>query len=299
MPKTYPHLKEEIVQHLDLPIEERIAKIRAPRWIGYPQSLRILAKLDDLLTYPKSHRMPNLLVFGDTNNGKTMLVNKFCRKHPPNDNPEGEAAIVPVLYVQAPPVPDEGRLYNSILEKLFAPFRPSDTTKKKEYQALKLLRYVGLKMLVIDEIHQILAGNLNKQRAFLNVIKYIGNELQVPIVGVGTKEAFRALQTDMQLSNRFEPAHLPRWKFDDDFRRLLISFERMIPLCEPSLLHKSPLASQIFDMSEGYIGEISRVITDAAVMAVKSGHEKIDNEILSGLDWCPPSERRYRPEYDK
>lgn len=299
MSQVYSHLNEDVIQYLNLADEDRIAKIRSPRWIGYPQSLKILAKLNDLLTYPKSYRMPNLLLFGDTNNGKTMLARRFFQMHPPNDNPEGDAAVVPVLYVQAPPVPDEGRFYNAILEKLFAPFRPSDTIKKKEFQAVKLMRYVGLKILIIDEIHQILAGNLNKQRAFLNVIKYLGNELQVPIVGVGTKEAFRALQTDMQLSNRFEPAHLPRWEYDDHLRRLLISFERMLPLQEASQLHKSKLASQIFDMSEGYIGEISRVVTDAAVHAVRTGQERITNDVLSGLDWCPPSGRRFRPEYDK
>jgi type II secretory pathway predicted ATPase ExeA len=296
MGSDYPHLNKETAPHMDLTDEERIERIRSPRWIGYPQSEETLAKLEDLLSYPKSHRMPNLLIVGDTNNGKTMLVQKFCRDHPPNDNPEGDAAIIPVLYIQAPPTPDEGRFYNSILEKLFAPFRPTDTISKKQFQAIKLLKYVGLRMLIIDEIHQILAGNMNKQRAFLNVIKYLGNELQIPIVGVGTVEAFRALQTDEQLANRFDPAQLPRWKYGDTFRRLLLSFERMLPLANPSNLHGKTLANQILVMSEGYIGEVSRILTNAAVAAVKTGHEKIDIKILSELNWCVPSDRRYRPE---
>jgi len=296
MTSSYPHLKDEVALHLQLTDDERIEKIRSPRWIGYPQSEKILAKLEDLLSYPKSHRMPNLLIVGNTNNGKTMLVKKFCGKHKPSDNPEGEAAIVPVLYVQAPPEPNEGRFYNAILEKLFAPFRPSDTVSKKEIQTLKLLKYVGLKMLIIDEIHHVLAGNLNKQRAFLNVIKHMGNNLEIPIVGVGTIEAFRAVQTDEQLANRFEPAQLPQWKYGDTFRRLLISFERMLPLANPSNLHGKSIAHQIHNMSEGYIGEVSRVLTDAAVLAIKKRHERIDTKVLNDLDWCAPSERRYRPE---
>ena len=94
MNPPYPHLNEQAVEHLALADDERIAKIRSSRWIGYPQAEKTLAKLEDLLTYPKSHRMPNLLVVGDTNNGKTMLVQKFCKAHPPNDNPEGEAATL-------------------------------------------------------------------------------------------------------------------------------------------------------------------------------------------------------------
>lgn len=290
------HLNESAVLLLSLPDEERIERIRSPRWIGYPKAKQILAKLEDLLIHPKSHRMPNLLVVGDTNNGKTMLLQRFCGLHPAQDNPKGEGVLVPVLFIQAPPVPEEGRFYNSILELLFAPYKPSDRVDKKQFQAIKLLRYVNLRMLVIDEIHHILAGNMAKQKAFLNVIKYLGNELQVPIVGLGTKDAFRAIQTDAQLANRFEPASLPRWKFDTEFLRLLASFERMLPLRNPSVLHDTTLASRLFSMSEGYIGELSKVLSEAAVVVVKNGQERIDRKALDSLDWVAPSERRHQPE---
>lgn len=286
------HLNESTLKLLELSDAERIERIRAPRWIGYPQAKTILAKLEDLLTYPKSHRMPNLLVVGDTNNGKTMLVQRFCTQHPADDNPAGDGIRVPVLFVQAPPIPDEGRFYNAILELLFAPYKPNDRVDKKQFQVIKLLKYVGLRMLVIDEIHHVLAGNLNRQRAFLNVLKYLGNELQVPIVAVGTRDAFRALQTDPQLANRFEPALLPRWEFDTHFLRLLASFERMLPLHEPSVLYSTTLATKLFSMSEGYIGELSRLLTNAAVHAVKIGHERIDDRILNEIGWVPSSDRK-------
>ena len=286
------HLNDSTLKLLELSDPERIERIRAPRWIGYPQAKAILAKLDDLLTYPKSHRMPNLLVVGDTNNGKTMLLQRFCSLHPADDNPAGDGIQVSVLFMQAPPIPDEGRFYNAILELLFAPYTPNDRVDKKQFQAIKLLKYVGLRMLVIDEIHHVLAGNLNRQRAFLNVLKYLGNELQVPIVAMGTRDAFRALQTDPQLANRFEPAPLPRWEFDIDFLRLLASFERMLPLREPSVLHDTTLAAKLFSMSEGYIGELSRLLTNAAVHAVDTGRERIDERILNGIDWVAPSDRK-------
>lgn len=286
------HLNESTLKLLELSDMERIERIRAPRWIGYPQAKAILAKLEDLLTYPKSHRMPNMLVVGDTNNGKTMLVQRFCSQHPADDNPAGDDIRVPVLFVQAPPIPDEGRFYNAILELLFAPYKPNDRVDKKQFQVIKLLKYVGLRMLVIDEIHHVLAGNLNRQRVFLNVLKYLGNELQVPIVAVGTRDAFRALQTDPQLANRFEPALLPRWEFDTDFLRLLASFERMLPLREPSMLHDTSMATKLFSMCEGYIGELSRLLTSAAVHAVEMRREKIDERVLSEIGWVSPSDRK-------
>jgi len=289
------HLLQKAAAYLDRTDSDRIAYIRSPRWIGYPQAQEILSQLENLLTHPKSHRMPNLLIIGDTNNGKTMLVQRFCNRHKPEDNLDGEAAIVPVLFVQAPPVPDESRFYNAILELLFAPYKSGDRADRKQFQAIKLLRTVGLRMLVIDEIHHILAGTLAKQKAFLNVIKYLGNELQVPIVGVGTRDAFRAIQTDPQLSNRFDHAVLPRWNNDDEFLRLLATFERAIPLHLASNLIDGALADKIYSMSEGYIGEISRLLVSAALHSVETRHERIDKKMLDGIGWVAPSERRKEP----
>jgi type II secretory pathway predicted ATPase ExeA len=286
------HLLPKVAAYLDRPAAERIAYIRSPRWIGYPRAQHILERLETLLTHPKSHRMPNLLITGDTNNGKTMMVRRFCDRHPPDDNPEGEAALVPVLYVQAPPVPDEGRFYNAILELLFAAYKPADRADRKQFQAIKLLRAVGLKILVIDEIHHILAGTMAKQKAFLNVIKYLGNELEIPIVGVGTQDAFRAIQTDLQLANRFGHAPLPRWNNDDDYLRLLATFERAIPLRAASNLIDGALADKIYAMSEGYIGEISGLLVAAAVEAIAVGRERIDKKVLDQTEWVAPSDRR-------
>lgn len=293
---NHSHLNESAVQLLALPNSVRIERIRSPRWIGYSAAKDILGKLDDLLLHPKTHRMPNLLIVGETNNGKTMLVNRFKKKHPALDNPEGNGVSVPVLVIQAPPVPDEGRFYDTILDALFAPYKPNDRVDKKLAQAIKLLNYVGIKMLVIDEIHHILAGSLNAQRAFLNVIKYLGNEIKIPLIGVGTKDAFRAIQTDPQLSNRFEPAVLPLWSMNDEFLRLLISFERMLPLKRASNLHQPSLAAKLHSMSEGYLGEVSTLLSKAAVRAVESGKEYIDASLLDSLGWAGPSERKRQIE---
>ena len=63
------HLNELAVKQLNLDDDERIEKIRSDRWIGYPKAKTVLTKLDDLLSYPRTERMPNMLIVGDTNNG--------------------------------------------------------------------------------------------------------------------------------------------------------------------------------------------------------------------------------------
>ncbi len=108
------HLGRAVRTALELSDEERIKRVRSPRWIGYPTAKRILDRLEDLLTYPRTHRMPGLLLVGETNNGKTMIINRFRQLHPAHDNPEAEAITLPVLIVQAPPTPSEGRLYDKL-----------------------------------------------------------------------------------------------------------------------------------------------------------------------------------------
>ena len=251
------HLVETLRPVLDLPADDRIQHLRQqPHWIGYTRSKRILEKLEDLFQYPRVDRMPNLLIVGETNNGKTMIASRFQRLHPAADNVNGERHVVPVLLIQAPPSPDESRFYGAILDALGVPYKPRGFVEEKQYKVLHMLRTVQLRVLIIDEIHHILAGHIAKQRHFLNVLKYLGNELKIPLVGVGTMDALRAIQTDPQMVNRFEPVALPRWEMNRDFQMLLASFERILPLREQSLLAEPKMAAKLLALSEGTIGDL-------------------------------------------
>jgi len=296
MTSRIDHLNESAKATLALSDRERIDFIRRPRWIGYTKAKEVIAQLENLLTYPKTHRMPNLLLVGETNNGKTMIVNRRRQLHPETDDPDTEQCQWPVLVVQAPPVPSEVRFYTAILEKLSAPYCHSDSVYKKQFQVMKILRRVRVQIMIIDEIHQIVAGRIGAQRQFLNTIKYPGNELQIPIVGVGAYEAFNALQTDPQLANRFEPTVLPRWEQGREYLRLLSSFERMLPLKQPASLTEKDLAFKLLVMSEGTIGELSALLARAAVSAIEKRTETITPKLLDKVGWVRPSERKWQAE---
>lgn len=286
------YLTEKTKEALLFSDKERIHYILTPKWIGYPVAKNVINKLSDLLVHPKTHRMPNMLIIGETNNGKTMIAKKFFKMHPADLNEDGDSAKIPVLLVQSPPVPDEGRFYNNILKLLMAPHKTSDRIDKKEHQVRVILENVGTKMLIVDEIHHVLAGSLYKQKSFLNVIKYLGNELQIPIVGIGIKDAEVAINTEPQLANRFERVRIPKWKLDQDFVRFLMSFERLLPLKKQSNLHQSDMAHKIHLMSEGFVGELTTVINKAAIQAIKDQTEKISIKTLNKLNWVGPSERK-------
>ena len=79
-------------------------------------------------------------------------------------------------------------------------------------------------MLVIDGSHAMLSGTFREQRIFLNCLRFLANDLHLPLVCVGTNEAKQALMTDQQLADRFEARELPAWRDDTGFHQLLASF---------------------------------------------------------------------------
>jgi hypothetical protein len=49
-------------------------------------------------------------------------------------------------------------------------------------------------------------------------------------------------------------------------------------------------------MSEGTIGELSRILVAAATEAIRSGQERIDEKVLRAIHWEPPSQRKRRAD---
>jgi hypothetical protein len=77
--------------------------------------------------------------------------------------------------------------------------------------ALRQLKKIQPRLLAIDEIHHLLACTPREQRAALNILKYLSNQLRVSIVALGISEALHVMRTDPQIASRFESCALPSW----------------------------------------------------------------------------------------
>lgn len=304
---TFDHLLPEVRELIKLPNWERINHIKKDIWIGYPTANKALEKLRELFDHPQRQRMPNLLIIGHTNNGKSMIVEKFCRGYKARierrrlgadkfyDLGEQDYLVeMPIVSIQMPPLPDSRRFYLAILEKF--KLACSFTYDRAnigylENKIISLFREYKVKMLIIDEIHNALAGQNNKQREFLNVLRLIGNELKIPLICVGTKDAYLAIRSDPQLENRFEPFVLPRWKAGRAYDSLLASMAAIFPLKKPSNLNNAKISELILQKSEGILGEIVTLLRKAAIQAIYT-QETIDEMMFRMIDYHSPTERR-------
>lgn len=286
---AYEHIHPDFRHVMSLSDQERIEFLDEPRWIGYQAAQQIMDTLQGLLHKPARPRMPNLLLVGDPNNGKTTIVRRFrdlCGQGYVNEDAE---PVKPIILAEAPPSADEKSLYISILERFFTPYRASDPVSKLRYQVIHLFRACHVRMLIIDEFHSLLTGSAIKQREVMNAIKLLCNELAIPIVGVGTREAVRVLHTDPQHASRFDVMSLPIWELNQDFQRLLAGFEKVFSLKNPSRLHQPELATALHAISEGNIGNLHRLLVECAKEAIKSGREQIDKTVVGSKAWVRPT----------
>ena len=288
------HLNEATRKAVTMAKEERILYLNRPVTIMYPRIQKLIRIMTRYMEYPKKERMPNLLVIGESNIGKTTAIRKFASLHPDVVYEDEEAisrARKPVLVAMAPSTVDEKNLYIAILEQFWTSFRPNDTTAKLKSQVKYLMRECDVRMLIIDEIHNLLETTAVKQRLMMNAIKNLGNELMIPIVGVGTEMAVKVLSSDPQHASRFDVAKLPAWTLDREFLGLLKSFEKVLPLKKPSMLYSKEKAKLLFTISGGNLGNLHKLLIQCATYAIENGEEEITLEIIERFKWVRPTQK--------
>lgn len=286
----YDKLTQRAKQALKLSQEERISNTQKKVWITHPRAQMLLEEMEYLFNHEREERMPNLVIVGDTNNGKTTILNKFMEMHPSYVSVPSN--IYPIIKIQAPISPNEKALYEKILDALHVPYGIAASAARKEAQVIEILTDIQTKILIVDEMQDIFHGTKPQKSKFLTALKHLGNTLQISIIAAGVPSVQRVIGADPQLANRFTTMKIPRWKYDKDFLRLLISLERTLPLKEASNLHRNEIASRIYDLTEGLIGEISTLLKKATIHAIKKNHEKIDISILNSIYFIKPSHRR-------
>jgi len=147
--------------------------------------------------------MPCLLLHGESNIGKTQVVRKFIRDHPPTFDEQRGVEKRQVISMQMPPLPDQRQFYSALLFQIGATHSPKAGIAVLESLTRTLLHAMKPRMLVVDEVHHLLAGDYREQRAAMNLLKYLANDLQMSVVLVGIADAVVALQTDPQMSSRW------------------------------------------------------------------------------------------------
>lgn len=268
----------------DTDLEKRIRLLSGENWIGYDTARNIIDRIESLIKMPRVTRMHSLLVIGSTDNGKTSIRKRIEDKFQRHSTENGKM-LYPVVSIQMPPNPDERTFYNAVLRGLMQPAFFNGKVDHIRDCVIGVLDEFEVRLLMIDEVQHIDRMPVRKQRTILDSMKYISNELSLPMAAFGTEEAANVFWSDPQLRNRFKKVYLPKWEPNDDFRRLLLSVEQLLPLREPSGLSDEEMAMYIYSKTNGTIGEVNILLRNSAIFALKSGKEKITRSIIEEINF--------------
>jgi Bacterial TniB protein len=255
----------------DEEISRRRAQILEPKFIRYSAAEAIFNDLTLIYNQKTSLRPRNYLLISNTGNGKTSILHEFAKRYPGSDCAAAESLERPVLVVECPPKGNLLELYRSILRRLNTPFNARSSAAVLFDTVLKMVRACKVRLLVIDEFHSLISQKMILSGAddFLNQLKYIMNELRLPIVCAGIETAERVAKHDPQIWNRFNVGRLPPWKPDANSTiNLLKTLENKWGLKNKSDFANPELLKYIYKQSNGQIGDIIERLEECAVAAV-------------------------------
>lgn len=178
--------------------------------------------------------MPSVAIYGDSGMGKTMIMKRFRDEHPPSFSPATGTLKTPVLAMEMTSRPGERRFYAELLTLLGAPQRPRADIAHMEQAALRIMEAIGVQVLVIDEVHNILAGPTASSASSWPHCVSSATDSRSRSSPFGVNEAREAIGGDVQLARRFEQFTLSRWAANEQFETLVVSILRNTPLRRPS-----------------------------------------------------------------
>ncbi len=255
--------------------ERRIQYIKEGIFINYDAGKEITQEILDLLDQPIRPRMEGLLLISPTNNGKTTLIKKFIK--------DFSEKIGRFGYIETPERTTLKEFYIEILNVLGYPTKSTKATGDYRRKIIVAIKRHHLKLLFIDEIHNLLDSRRDHKRDVLNGLKSLNNKAQIPIVLIGINKAKEILDEDEQVADRYPPILLPEWINDKEFRDLLATFEAYLPLKKSSNLYNNKISSIILNLSKGRIGRISAILRKTSIKAIRTKKERITLDLLKSI----------------
>jgi hypothetical protein len=275
------HLEPTVRQEVDWPAEKRIAALRHERYVEHRRLRGVLDEVEFLLEAPRRTRAAGLIVSAPQGSGKTMLAQVIERRHGAKAAPEpGGRRTHRAVGITMTNARDARTLYNRILDRLGAPMTASARYSDRERQLVHLLQQFDTRLLVVDELQDILTSTPRQQRLALDAIKFLMNEAGLPVLALGIAKASEAILVDRHLATRFRALTLPVWTYDDDLRDFLETLEPLIPLRKPSRLSSPTMMKALIDASHGVLLTLCQLIEHAAIYAVVENLERIDPTLI-------------------
>jgi hypothetical protein len=282
-------------QLLGASLEDRIQFVVKDLMIRYPALEAVVSSAEWMIHEPKQERARGLIVCASKGNGKTSISKLIHGRFNGYDHVDQPC----VLRISMSGVRDARSVYGRIMEGLGSPARISHRLSDRELLVQRLLRDVNCRLLVLDEVQDITLGSEREQVRSLEGVKLLMNEVGLPILAFGADKAGQAFNSDGHLAARFTQFTMPAWQADSILASFVATYERGLPLEEPSNLSDPANLNFLAKVGGGVIGNIVARIKNAALTALVEGSPRITADILRRAEarpaMCPLARRKPAP----
>lgn len=280
MTAKFSHLDADAEEALELPLALRIRDILGDRFISHERINDIFDYADYLMYRPPRSRPAGMAIVGEPGAGKTDLLSKLRDRYPSERARCGVIATRPTLLFSMCSVRDAREFYVRMLIALGCPEGSAVSAREREQLVLKLARACALRLVLVDEIQDVLKGTQAQQTRTLETLRFVMNELNVVLIVAGSEEAELAISLDAHLSSRLKLKRLPKWVADDYLAHFLQAMESSLPLRQPSRLYAQGTMKLIAKLSGGQTDAIATLVRHAAALAISDGEERITHALL-------------------
>jgi hypothetical protein len=201
------------------------------------------------------------------------------------------ANAVPVVYITMPTGEHPKALPAELLYFLGAPHAARATETMLTHQACELMTDLSTSLVIVDEVHGIDRSRASHAQQS-DQLKYFMDHVPATFVlaGINVQNCgFFNGHRGEQLARRFTtlkafPSDYSTVRQRQDWALLVEGFERALRLHAHKPGTLLPLADYLYGRTGGYIVSLSHLIREAAIMAILSGTERIDEALLSEVE---------------
>lgn len=274
-------LSHVAAQLVDASREARANFIGREIQVVYPAFKEMVQRAHSLARAPVRTRSQGLVISAASSNGKTTLGKAI------HTSLASSANKPLALSIDVGGATDAKTIYGRMLDALGSPARISHRLNDRELILTHILHGQRIRLLILDELQDILSGNEREQQKVLMCIRYLMNTMHLQVLGLGTENAFQALTANKHLATRFRECVLPKWQADTTLARFLASYERHLPFPAPSNLSSAPVVKLLAKVGRGAIGDIVERIRNAAFWALYENQPSISIDLLEKAELPP------------
>jgi len=226
-----------------------------------------------------------LMIVGQPGVGKSRLALVYRSKYAKESTDERDCNTV--LLVEMPSSCSIDWFYTKILSALGDLDPQAGRAAHKEHRILQLFKTQGVELLIIDEIHNLLPGDITgaQTRKIATTIKSLMNQTKVPIVLMGEERATALMSIEKAIESRFKTIYRLTnmgYKTPDErkyFKEYLSSVQALLTTSCVDFC-SDDFALRMHAASAGNVREIKHIITEC-IGSLRKDQTTIDVEIFA------------------